>query len=227
MFKFLLDVETRQRILDVATEQFARFGVRTITMEDLARQVGISKKTIYQEFEDKKDLVKEVFARILEEDRRRLAFIAEQGDGVIEHLVQTSKMMRERLTSINPLVILEVQKYFPEAWKIFESFKEETIQTDLVKVLEKGKELGYFRKEIDSKVLAKVRISQITSAFDPRSFADVEYNLVEEQMIILDHFLHGIFTEKGREAYLFQQNILTWKPTKPWKTTFFSSFFFA
>ncbi|MCE2708986.1 MAG: TetR/AcrR family transcriptional regulator [Bacteroidota bacterium] len=209
MFKFLLDVETRQRILDVATEQFARFGVRTITMEDLARQVGISKKTIYQEFEDKKDLVKEVFARILEEDRRRLAFIAEQGDGVIEHLVQTSKMMRERLTSINPLVILEVQKYFPEAWKIFESFKEETIQTDLVKVLEKGKELGYFRKEIDSKVLAKVRISQITSAFDPRSFADVEYNLVEEQMIILDHFLHGIFTEKGREAYLFQQNILT------------------
>jgi AcrR family transcriptional regulator len=209
VFKFLLDVETRQRILDVATEQFARFGVRTITMEDLARQVGISKKTIYQEFEDKKDLVKEVFARILEEDRRRLAFIAEQGDGVIEHLVQTSKMMRERLTSINPLVILEVQKYFPEAWKIFESFKEETIQTDLVKVLEKGKELGYFRKEIDSKVLAKVRISQITSAFDPRSFADVEYNLVEEQMIILDHFLHGIFTEKGREAYLFQQNILT------------------
>jgi TetR/AcrR family transcriptional regulator, cholesterol catabolism regulator len=202
-------VETRQRILDVATEQFARFGVRTITMEDLARQVGISKKTIYQEFEDKKDLVKEVFARILEEDRRRLAFIAEQGDGVIEHLVQTSKMMRERLTSINPLVILEVQKYFPEAWKIFESFKEETIQTDLVKVLEKGKELGYFRKEIDSKVLAKVRISQITSAFDPRSFADVEYNLVEEQMIILDHFLHGIFTEKGREAYLFQQKILT------------------
>ena len=209
MFKFLLDVETRQRILDVATEQFARFGVRTITMEDLARQVGISKKTIYQEFEDKKDLVKEVFARILEEDRRRLAFIAEQGDGVIEHLVQTSKMMRERLTSINPLVILEVQKYFPEAWKIFESFKEETIQTDLVKVLEKGKELGYFRKELDSKVLAKVRISQIPSAFDPRSFADVEYNLVEEQMIILDHFLHGIFTEKGREAYLFQQNILT------------------
>jgi len=202
-------LETRQRILEAATEQFARFGVRTITMEDLARQVGISKKTIYQEFEDKKDLVKAVFARILEEDRQRLAFIAEQGDGVIEHLVQTSKMMRERLTSINPLVILEVQKYFPEAWKIFESFKEDTIQSDLVKVLEKGKELGYFRKEIDSKILAKVRITQITSAFDPRSFADVEYNLVEEQMVILDHFLHGIFTEKGREAYLFQQNILT------------------
>ena len=203
-----IEVETRQRILEIATTQFARFGVRTITMEDLARQAGISKKTIYQEFEDKKDLVKAVFAAILEQDRKRLQFILEQGDGVIEHLVQTSKLMRERLTSINPLVILEVQKYFPEAWNLFESFKEETIQQDLIKVLERGKELGYFRPEIDSKVLARVRLTQVTSAFDPKNFAEPDYNLVEEQMIILDHFLHGIFTEKGRQAYLTQKDIL-------------------
>lgn len=201
-------METRQRILEIAMAQFARFGVRTITMEDLARQAGISKKTIYQEFEDKKDLVKAVFAAILEQDRKRLAFILEQGDGVIEHLVQTSKMMRERLTSINPLVILEVQKYFPEAWNLFESFKQETIQQDLIRVLERGKELGYFRPEIDSRVLARVRLTQVTTAFDPKNFADPEYNLVEEQMIILDHFLHGIFTEKGRQAYLTQKDIL-------------------
>lgn len=201
-------MDTRQRILEIAMAQFARFGVRTITMEDLARQAGISKKTIYQEFEDKKDLVKAVFAAILEQDRKRLAFILEQGDGVIEHLVQTSKMMRERLTSINPLVILEVQKYFPEAWNLFESFKQETIQQDLIKVLDRGKELGYFRPEIDSRVLARVRLTQVTTAFDPKNFADPEYNLVEDQMIILDHFLHGIFTEKGRQAYLTQKDIL-------------------
>lgn len=201
-------MEVRQRILEVAIAQFARFGVRTITMEDLARQVGISKKTIYQEFEDKKDLVTAVFAAILEQDRKRLAFIFEQGDGVIEHLVQTSKMMRERLTSINPLVILEVQKYFPDAWNLFESFKEETIQNDLIRVLERGKKLGYFRAEIDSRVLARVRMHQVTSAFDPKNFADPEYNLVEEQMIILDHFLHGIFTEKGRQDYLLQKDLL-------------------
>lgn len=201
-------METRQRILEIAIAQFARFGVRAITMEDLARQAGISKKTIYQEFEDKKDLVKAVFAAILEQDRKRLAFILEQADGVIEHLVQTSKMMRERLTSINPLVILEVQKYFPEAWNLFETFKQETIQQDLIKVLERGKELGYFRPEIDSRVLARVRLTQVTTAFDPKNFAEPDYNLVEDQMIILDHFLHGIFTEKGRQAYLTQKDIL-------------------
>ncbi|MDA0313994.1 MAG: TetR/AcrR family transcriptional regulator [Bacteroidetes bacterium] len=200
-------MDARKRILEVATEQFTRFGVRTVTMEDLARQAGISKKTIYQEFEDKKDLVNAVFTTILEEDQRKLSLILEQGDGVIEHLVKTSRMMRDRLTSINPLVIMEVQKYFPEAWKLFESFKEQTIKKDLINVLDLGKQLGYFRSEIDSRVLAKVRLSQITTAFEPRNFADPDYNLVEEQMVILDHFLHGIFTDKGRQAYLAQKDI--------------------
>ena len=201
-------LETRERILEIATEQFARFGVRAITMEDIARQAGISKKTIYQEFADKRDLVKAVFARILEEDQKRLTFILESEDGVIEHLVQTSRMMRERLSSINPMVIMEVQKYFPEAWRMFEEFKERTIQTDLVNVLEKGKELGYFRPEIDSLILAKVRMNQITSAFDPANFTKPESNFVEEQLVLMDHFLHGIFTEKGRQAYQSQKEIL-------------------
>ena len=201
-------MDTRQRILEIATEQFARFGVRTVTMEDLARKAGISKKTIYQEFEDKKDLVKAVFAAILEEDQRKLSLILEQGDGVIEHLVQTSRMMRDRLTSINPLVIMEVQKYFPEAWKLFESFKDQTIQKDLVNVLELGKKLGYFREEIDSRILAKVRLNQITTAFDAKNFSDPEYNVLEEQLVIIDHFLHGIFTDKGRQAFFEQKDLL-------------------
>ncbi|MDO8967408.1 MAG: TetR/AcrR family transcriptional regulator [Algoriphagus sp.] len=200
-------METRKRILEIATEQFARYGVRAVTMEDIARQAGVSKKTIYQEFSDKKDLVKEAFEKILDEDRCKLAFILETEDGVIEHLVKTSKMMRERLQNMNPMVILEIQKYFPEAWRMFEAFKVEVIMKDLVKVIEKGKELGYFRAEIDSEILAKTRVNQITSSFDPSNFSNPNHNLADEQMVLLDHFLHGIFTEKGRIAFTTQQAI--------------------
>lgn len=194
-------METREKILDIASEQFSKFGARTVTMEDIARMAGVSKKTIYQEFADKKDLVKEVFAKILEEDRKKITKIQEGEDKVIEHLVEMSQLMRERLTSINPLVIVEVQKYFPEAWKIFEEFKTNCIQEDLVRVLDRGIELGYFRPEIDSKIMAKVRVNQITSAFDPNNFSNPKYNIVEEHLVLIDHFLHGIFTEKGRVAY--------------------------
>ncbi len=199
-------MDTRARILEVATEQFSRFGVRTVTMEDIARQIGVSKKTIYQEFEDKRDLVLAVFNQILELDRQKLTFILETDDGVIEHPVHTSRMMRERLSSINPMVIMEIQKYFPEAWRMFENFKETVIMQDLVNVLERGKSLGYFRPEIDSQILAKVRIKQITEAFDPANFTRPDFNFVEEQVVLMDHFLHGIFTDKGREAYQSQKS---------------------
>ncbi|MFN3998643.1 TetR/AcrR family transcriptional regulator [Algoriphagus sp.] len=200
-------LETRNRILEIATEQFSRYGVRTVTMEDIARLAGVSKKTVYQEFADKKDLVKEAFEKILEEDRTKLAYILETEDGVIEHLVKTSKMMRERMKNINPMVIMEIQKYFPEAWRMFEDFKTRVIMNDIVNVIEKGKELGYFRMEIDSEILAKVRVNQITSAFEPSNFTDPNYNFAEEQVVLMDHFLHGIFTEKGRLAYAAQQAI--------------------
>ncbi|MFC3417699.1 TetR/AcrR family transcriptional regulator [Algoriphagus hitonicola] len=195
----------REKILDVSMEQFARFGVRNITMDDLARQVGISKKTLYQEFKDKKELVMEAFHRMLSLDQEKMCFIMESEDGVIEHLVNLSKMMRERLSGINPIAILEVQKYFPEAWAIFEKHKEEVILLDLVNVLEKGKKLGYFRKEIDSTILARLRVNQITSALEQTNSHTQTHDLVEVQMEMMDHFLHGIFTEKGREAFYSQQ----------------------
>jgi len=109
------------------------------------------------------------------------------------------------LTNINPLAIMEVQKYFPEAWKIFEEHKEQVIMTDFVNILERGKQLGYFRSEIDAHILARLRVNQIASAIEPSNFNNENYNLVEEQMQMMDHFLHGIFTEKGREAYQEQQ----------------------
>lgn len=191
----------KSKILEVAIEQFSRYGVRTVTMEDIARLAGVSKKTIYQEFKDKKDLVKETFAAVLSEDREKMCYVLEDEDGVIEHLVKSSKMLRERLANMNPMVILEIQRYFPEAWVQFENFKEEFVIDDLIKVLERGKSLGYFRSEIDSTILARIRVNQISSSFDPANFDLKGYNILELQLEMMDHFLHGIFTEKGRIAY--------------------------
>ena len=75
-------------------------------MEDIARLAGISKKTIYQEFKDKKELVMETFSLALKEDQESLNKILEQEDGVIEHLIFTSRMVRARLATLNPMVLL-------------------------------------------------------------------------------------------------------------------------
>ncbi|MEP0713169.1 TetR/AcrR family transcriptional regulator [Algoriphagus sp.] len=196
----------RTKILEIASEQFSQYGVRAITMEDIARLAGISKKTIYQEFKDKKELVKDAFKMVLDVDQSELNKFLEGEDGVIEHLVYTSKMVRERLSKLNPMALLEIQKYFPEVWEMFNTYKEEVIVTDIVAVLEKGKILGYFRPEINTRILATMRIDQISSAMNPQNTFKKEFSLFTLHIEMLDHFLHGIFTEKGRQAYFQKQN---------------------
>lgn len=197
----------RERILELASEQFMRYGVRTITMEDIARSAGISKKTIYQEFKDKKELVKETFAWVLSKDKEKLRFILDSEDRLIEHLVQSSQTMRERLEHMNPLVILEVRKYFPEAWEEFESFKNDFVVKDLMMVMERGKVLGYFRPEIDSEILAQLRVNQISTVLESSMAGQSGIDILNAQLEMMDHFLHGIFTEKGRLAYQQKKEI--------------------
>src|SRR5690606_4530940 len=84
----------------------------------------------------------------------------------------------------------------------FNEFKERIVVTDIVNVIEKGKVLGYFRPEINAKLLANMRIDQITAVMNPANFSNQDFNLVTLHMELMDHFLHGIFTEKGRNAYM-------------------------
>ena len=195
----------KDKIIDVAIEQFTRYGVRAVTMDDIARSLGISKKTIYQDFKDKKELVSCAFRNVLEQDSRQLQCVLVGEDGIIENLVLTSKLMRERLSKMNPMVILEIQRYFPETWKIFQDFKENVIRKDLYNVLEKGKKLGYFRPEIDSEILSRVRVNQINSLFESTEFLNGDISITDAQIEIMEHFLHGIFTEKGRLAFQKQK----------------------
>ncbi|HLT09045.1 MAG TPA: TetR/AcrR family transcriptional regulator [Cyclobacteriaceae bacterium] len=191
----------REKIIDVATGLFRLMGVKAVTMDDIARQAGVSKKTIYQEFEDKGALVYEVFAAFLQREEDVLARIIKEEDNVIQHFVRVSKFMREQYSGMNPLILNEIKRYYPKSWKRFEAFKNGMALSIMVDVLKRGKEAGYFRPEIDVEILAMLRLEQI--AFDFRSLPSAaHFDMVELQLELFDHFIHGILTEKGRQAYL-------------------------
>ncbi len=183
-----------------------RFGVRSVTMDDIARLAGVSKKTIYQEFSDKNQLVFETFSSELEESMVRLEHLPKIKDGVIEHLVGLTHYIRQRFGDMNPMVMNEIQRYFPQCWQLFENFKKDYVLKEIIELLEKGKEEGYFRPEINTEIIALMRMEQMMFIFDPIKFPPSKFNAVDLQLEIFEHFLYGIFTEKGREAYLNQKN---------------------
>ncbi|TVP45100.1 MAG: TetR/AcrR family transcriptional regulator [Mongoliibacter sp.] len=199
-------METKEKIIETATEQFMRFGVRSVTMDDIARQAGVSKKTIYQEFSDKNQLVYETFQAAIESDKCSMERFPQKKIGVIEHLVQLSQYMRERFANINPYILNEIQRYFPQSWQLFEDFKKDFVLKEIIELLDSGKEQGYFRPEINSEILGLLRLEQMMLSFDPIKFPPSKYNIVDLQLEIFEHFLYGIFTEKGKEAYQNQKN---------------------
>jgi len=198
-------LETKKKIVEVATEQFMRFGVRSVTMDDIARQAGVSKKTIYQEFSDKNQLVFETFSTALQQDKCMMDQFPQLKDGVIEHLIGMSDYMRKRFADMNPMVMNEIQRYYPEAWQVFEEFKQNHVFEEIVGLLEKGIVEGIFRPEIDPQIIAMMRLEQMMVTFDPVKYPPSKYDLVDLQIEIFEHFLFGIFSEKGREAYLKQK----------------------
>jgi TetR/AcrR family transcriptional regulator, cholesterol catabolism regulator len=92
-----------------------------------------------------------------------------------------------------------MQKYHPVSWKQFKDFKNECIMEMVVKNLYKGVEQGLYRKDMDIKVIATLRLQEVEMAMDPFVFSPGKFSIASVQLALLDHFLHGITTIKGHK----------------------------
>ncbi|HEY8400515.1 MAG TPA: TetR/AcrR family transcriptional regulator [Cytophagaceae bacterium] len=192
-------MEPKFRILKGAEELVLRYGVRSITMDDIARHLAISKKTIYQFFKDKNEMVCEVVKHYLKENQECFQLILGQSQDPIDEVLKLSEHVKVSFQNMNPGVLFEIKKYHPAAYKLFQDYKEECIYSQLLQNLKYGIEKGLYRKEMNVEVIAKLRIEEIVMAFDPFVFPHERYNLQEVQLQLIDHYLYGICTLKGHK----------------------------
>ena len=199
-------MESKEKIVAKSDELFRLYGVKSVTMDEIARELGISKKTIYQYFNDKDELVCEATKHILECDRQEFEEIQEQADNSIEELFLISKCLRRNFENLNPSILFDLKRYHPKAWDIFLKFKEQFFKENVKKSLRRGIEEGYFRPEINVEILTILRLEQVQMSFDPRVFPRNQFDFKEVQMQFFDHFVNGILTDQGRVYYneLFQ-----------------------
>lgn len=189
----------REKILSTADALFVRFGVKGVTMDDIAKELAISKKTIYQYFQDKRELVKVCTIRQCAQRDENFEKIQGMANNAIDELVLISEAIRENILDLNPMLLLEVKKYYPEAWKIFLKFKENNFYRSLVKTIERGKLEGYFREEINAKILAVMRMQQMQDVFEAMVYPKDKFTYQEVQIQLMNHFMHGLLTYKGKE----------------------------
>jgi AcrR family transcriptional regulator len=190
-------METRERILCASHELLYKFGVRSVTMDDIAKQIGISKKTIYTCFSDKNELVTQFMEEKLGEHLSCFENITANSANAIDEIVKNMEEMGHIFSQMNPNFIYDIQKHHPAAWQLFKDFKNKHIAGIIERNLKQGISEGLYRSDINIKVISKLRLETIEIAFNPLIFPPETYSVRDVQLQLLDHFLHGITTLKG------------------------------
>lgn len=194
-----MPIEMKERIVKGAEEYFLSYGVKIITMDEIARNLGISKKTIYQYYKDKNELVCEVINNHLKEREKCYLQIADLAADPIDELIKLSEYIRDSFRNINSIILFEVERYFPKAYKNWVDHKEKCLKVYIVDILNKGKVQGLFRQDINVEMLARLRIEEIQLGFNTFVFPPLQFPIQELQLQFIDYFLHGICTLKGHK----------------------------
>jgi TetR/AcrR family transcriptional regulator, cholesterol catabolism regulator len=196
------DQNVKEKILNGAGELFVKYGVRSISMDDIARHLSVSKKTLYQHFADKEDLVTQASEAHISYSKTQYQNLSTKAENAIDELAKISIYMRKEMVNMNPALLFDLKKYHPNAWAAWLDHKNKFIRESVVRNIEQGIQEGYFRPDINPDVMAAIRIEQISIAFDDRIFPHDKFSLTEVQLQIFDHFVYGLCTEKGKQLYL-------------------------
>jgi AcrR family transcriptional regulator len=192
-------MELRERILQVSMGLFYQYGIKSITMDDIARELGISKKTIYQYFKDKDQIVCEVTNTHMVREQSCIQEFNETAKDPIDELVHISKKLRQTFQMMHPSLLFDLKKYHPNAMKYFSKFMEECVLGSVRDNLENGKKMGLYRPEINPDIISKLRIKEAELVFDGNSFPMGQYDLPEVQGQFFDHFMYGIVSDSGNK----------------------------
>jgi len=194
-------MEVGEKIIKRASELMMQFGIRTVTMDDISRDLGISKKTIYQYFKDKKELVNRITSLHLQIEEEHFVSTVNQSENSVHELMLVSQCLRESMKDMKLGLMNELQKFYPVAWLKYEDFKQGVMRDSIIRVIERGKAEGYFRKEVDPFLIATMRIEQVQSFIMMNLYPKEKYTLYNVQMQLFDHFIHGLFTIEGHKLF--------------------------
>jgi len=176
---------------------FREFGIKSMTMDDISKSLGISKKTLYKHVKDKNDLVNKVIKASIVEKESYLKQLKEANGHPIDELVALAKYSSNELTNLHPSVQFDLRKYHPDAWLIFEQHKQTFVFSCVLDNLKEGIRIGVYRDNLNPEIVAKLHTSTIPLVFDSTVFPSSKYAFKAVFSELMKHHIRGISTDKG------------------------------
>ncbi|MDJ0364292.1 TetR/AcrR family transcriptional regulator [Hymenobacter sp. H14-R3] len=200
-------MEIKDRIITRAAALFMRNGIKSVSMDDVAADLGMSKKTLYKTFTNKDDIVLAVISGHLCQAQGECSRVASHAADAVEEMLTISAWADQQFTNIHPSIFHDLRKYYPTAWALFSEHKGTFILDQITQNLRRGIAEGLFRTGLDVEVLARLNLAQIELAFDPDLYPPTQFAPVRVNKVFDEHFLLGVATLKGHRLFNKYQHI--------------------
>lgn len=190
-------MDLKERIITESEELFCKYGIKRITMDDIARHLGISKKTIYLHFKDKNELVHTLIGEMLSRQTCVMDQNESEAGNAVKEICLVVTHLKDLLSKMNPMIFFDLQKYHPETWDMFKNHRSEYMRNCLIRNLKRGIDEGLFRKELNLEIIAIMRMAQVDMIFNQLEYAPGKFNLSDVMTELTEHYLYGLCTIKG------------------------------
>ena len=190
-------ITEEQKILERCERLFMRYGAKSVTMDDVARELAISKKTLYQYFEGKDALVHKVTTFHFQHHDEVVNTICATSENAISEMLEITHWVAQHLKDMNPSLMFDLSKYYPESWQLFINHRNTQVYNCMLENIRKGREQELYRDDFDEKIIATIYINRMEMLIDPQVFPPETYTLNKVMPQYIEYHIRGIATTKG------------------------------
>lgn len=194
-----LDQLARHRIINTARHHFFAFGLRGVTMDDIAAELGMSKKTLYAHFRSKAELLQAAILdkqQSIESDLERIT--SESSSDFLSAIRQLLAKMQQHLGEIHPAFMRDIQREAPEIFESVEIRRRELIHRYFSKILGQGRRAGIIRKDIPIRLTIEIWLGVVQAIMNPEKLTELDLTPEEGFSAIISVILKGLMTAEGR-----------------------------
>lgn len=194
-------MDMREEIIQRAEKMFMRLGIRSVTMDDIARELGMSKKTLYQHFQTKDQLVEEVILNHLKSSQCQMTFIHQHSENALDEIRQIGAYIISKLNDVSPSVLYDLRKYHHKAWELMTTTQDEYAIQCMKMNLIKGMKEGLFREDMNPDIVVRIYAKAIHAIVDELALSNSAFSRRELIRELHDYHVHAIATPKGLKLW--------------------------
>lgn len=191
--------DTRKQIMHRAESLFMRYGIKSVSMDDIARELGISKKTLYQFFENKEDLITKTIESHLHDEVCDIDRIVGHANNALEEIMLLARHVIGQFQELTSSVVYDLKKYYPEAWNLIDQMQRDHVYKSILNNLTRGIAEGDYRNDLDPEIMARLHVGSLYLPIDHTLFPIREFQPDQVFKEYIYHFVRGVASEQGLE----------------------------